>query len=127
MTCSLLVKKPLMTGGLLAFMGSMLVKKTLAGCRLEVVVLMLPQFVERPLPILVDAFRVGTSPQKNRPPGQFWRQQAGSLLVFAQGATDPIVWGVADPVGSARRRLCSFILQPPRRIGEGGQGQMSRQ
>ncbi len=99
--CSLLVKKPLTTGGLLAFVGGTLVKEplaticllaltsgflvkmVLAGCRLEAVALVLLQFVDHPLPILVDAFRVGASPKKYGPPGQFWRQQAGGLLVFA--------------------------------------------
>jgi hypothetical protein len=32
MTCSLLVEEPLTMGGLLAFMGSTLVKKALMGC-----------------------------------------------------------------------------------------------
>ncbi len=32
MTCSLLVKKPLTTGGLLEFVGGTLVKMALAGC-----------------------------------------------------------------------------------------------
>jgi hypothetical protein len=72
---SLFVKKALssasslLAGGLLAFVGSTLVKKALAGCRLEAVVLVLPQFVDRPLPILVDVFCAGASPKKNGPPG----------------------------------------------------------
>jgi hypothetical protein len=82
--------------------------------------LVLPQFVDHPLPILVGAFRVGASPKKYGPPGQFWRQQAGGLLVFAQGAINPILWGVADPVGSAWGRLQPLVLQPRQRIGEGG-------
>ncbi len=57
-----------------AFVGGTLVKKALEGCHLEAVVLMLPQFIDRPLPILVGAFCLGVSPKKNRPPGQFWRQ-----------------------------------------------------
>jgi hypothetical protein len=74
---SLFVKKALsgtsslLVGGLLAFVGSPLIKKVLAGCHLEAVVLVLPQFLDRPLPILVGAFRVGTSPKKNGPPRQF--------------------------------------------------------
>jgi hypothetical protein len=74
----------LLAGGLLAFMGGTLVKKALAGCHLEAVVLVLPQFIDRPLPILVGAFHVGASPKKNGPPRRFWRQQAGGLLVFAK-------------------------------------------
>jgi hypothetical protein len=58
----------LLAGSLLAFMGSTLVKKALAGCRLEAVALVLPQFVDCLLPILVGAFRAGTSPKKNGPP-----------------------------------------------------------
>ncbi len=46
----------LLAGGLLAFVGGKLVKKALAGCRLEAVALVLPQFVDRPLPILVGTF-----------------------------------------------------------------------
>jgi hypothetical protein len=81
----------LLAGGLLVFVGSTLVKKALAGCRLEAVVLVLQQFVDRPLPILVGAFRVGASPRKNGPPGQFWRQQAGGLLVFAKCSLEPFL------------------------------------
>ncbi len=71
---SLFIKKVLsgvsrlLAGGLLAFMGGTLVKKALAGCHLEAVALVLPQFVNRPLTILVGAFRVGESPKKNGPP-----------------------------------------------------------
>jgi hypothetical protein len=61
----------LLAGGLLIFVGGTIVKKALAGCRLEAVALVLPQFVDRPLPILVGAFRGGTSPKKNGPPRQF--------------------------------------------------------
>ncbi len=74
---SLFVKKALsgasslLAGGLLGFVGGTLVKKVLAGCHLEVVALVLPQFVDHPLPILVGAFRVGASPKKNGPPRQF--------------------------------------------------------
>jgi hypothetical protein len=79
----------LLAGGLLAFVGGTLVKKVLAGCRLEAVALVLPQFVHRPLPILVSTFRMGTSPKKNGPPRQFWRQQAGGLLVFTKCSLKP--------------------------------------
>jgi hypothetical protein len=72
---SLFVKKALsgtsslLAGGHLAFVGSRLVKKALVGCHLEAVVLVLPQFVDCPLLILVGAFRAGVSPKKNGPPG----------------------------------------------------------
>ena len=138
---SMFVKKTLsgasslLAGNLLAFVGSMLVKKALAGCRLEAVVLMLPQFVDRPLPILVGEFRAGTSPKKNGPPGRFWRQQAGSLLIFAKCSLEPFLVakgttnigrGIKDskiinhPVGGMWGRLQPLVLQPHQRIGEGG-------
>ncbi len=53
--------------------------------------LILPQFVDRPLPILVGAFRAGASPKKNGPPEQFWRQQAGGLLVLAKCSLEPFL------------------------------------
>ncbi len=65
---SLFIKKALsgasslLAGGLLAFVGSTLVKKALAGCRLEAMALVLPQVVDCPLPILVGMFRAGPSP-----------------------------------------------------------------
>ncbi len=65
-------------------MGGTLVKKALAGCRLEAVALVLPQFVGPPHPILVGAFREGASPKKNGPPGWVWRQYPSSLFVFAK-------------------------------------------
>ncbi len=74
---SLFVKKALssasslLVGSLLAFVGGTLVKKALAGCCLEAVALMFPQFVDRPLPIPVGALHVGVSPKKNGPPRQF--------------------------------------------------------
>ncbi len=67
-TCSLLVgsllafvggtlfKEALAMSGLLLFASSLLVDKALAGCCLEAVAFVLPQFVNRPLPILVGAF-----------------------------------------------------------------------
>jgi hypothetical protein len=61
----------LLAGGLLVFLGGTLVKKMMAGCRLEAVALVLPQFVDRPLPILVGTFCTGVSPKKNGPPRGF--------------------------------------------------------
>ncbi len=131
----------LLVGGLLAFVGGMLSKKALAGCRLEAVALVLPQFINRPLSILVGAFCAGASPKKDGPPGRFWRQQAGGLLVFAKCSLDPFLVAkgmtnigrgiefliiVKHPVGGAWGRLRPLVLQPPGRIGEGGCGQMSR-
>ncbi len=81
----------LLAGGLLAFVGGMLVKKALAGCRLEAVALVLPQFLDHPLPILVGTFRAGASPKKNGPSKRFWRQQAGGLLVFAKCLLEPFL------------------------------------
>ncbi len=68
--CSLLVEKPLMMDGLLAFVDGTLVKESLAtigllamtGCRLEVMALVLPQVVDCLLPIMVGVFRAGASP-----------------------------------------------------------------
>jgi hypothetical protein len=131
---SLFIKKALsgasslLAGSLLAFVGGTLVKKALAGCRLEAVALVLPQFVDRPLPILVGAFHTGASPKKNGPPGQFWRQQAGGLLVFAKCSLEPFLVAkgttnigrgieflkiVKHPVGGAWGRLQPLVLQPP--------------
>ncbi len=88
--CSLLVEKPLTTGGLLAFVGSMLVKEllatigllaltssflvemALAGCRLEAMVLVLPQFVHSLFPVLVGGLLASAASNKN-PPSQ-WRR-----------------------------------------------------
>ncbi len=160
-TSGLLIEDALVTHSLLAFKGSLFikkalsgassllaggllatfVKKVLAGCRLEAVVLVLPQFVNRPLPILVGAFRAGASPKKNGPPRQFWRQQAGGLLVFAKCSLEPFLVAkgmtnigsgieflkiVKHPVGGTWGRLQPLVLQPPGRIGEGGCGQMSQ-
>jgi hypothetical protein len=98
-------------------------------------VLVLPQVVNGPLSILVGAFRAGTGPMKNGPPKQGRRQQASGLVVFAEGALEPflIAKGAANasrgvvafvvikhPFGGAWGRLQPFVLQPPRRIGEGG-------
>ncbi len=126
---------------LLLFASSLLANMALAGRCLEAVVLVLPHFVDRPLPILVGMFRAGASPEKDGPPGQFWRQQAGGLLVFGKCSMEPfhVAKGttsigrgidylkiVKSPVGGAWGRLRPLVLQPRRRIGEGGQGQMSR-
>ncbi len=125
----------LLAGSLLAFVGGTLVKKALVGCRLEAVALVLSQFVDRPLPVLVGAFHAGASPKKNGPPRQFWRQQAGGLLVFAKCSLEPflVVKGTTNigrgidflkiveyPIGGAWGRLRPLVLQPHRRIGEGG-------
>ncbi len=60
-----------------------------SGCCLEAVALVLPQFVDRPLPILVGAFRKGASPKKNGPPGWVRRQYPSSLFIFAKGLLMP--------------------------------------
>ncbi len=70
---------------LLLFASSLLINMALAGCRLEAVALVLPQGVNRSLPILVGAFRTGASPKKNGPPGWVRRQYPSSLFVFAKG------------------------------------------
>ncbi len=59
------------------------------GCRLEAVALVLPQFVDHPLPILLGAFHEGASPKKNGPPGWVRRQYPSSLFVFAKGSLMP--------------------------------------
>ena len=88
-----LVKESLEMSCLLLFVSSLLVNMALAGRRLELeaVALVLPQGLDRPLPILVGTFRAGTSPKKNGPPRQFWRQQAGCLLVFAKCSLEPFL------------------------------------
>jgi hypothetical protein len=131
----------LLAGGLLVFVGGTLVKKALVGCRLEAVALMLPQFLDRPLPVLVGVFHASTIPKKNGPPRQFWRQQASGLLVFAKCLLEPFLVAkgttnigrgiefliiVEHPVGGAWGRLRPLVLQPPRKIREGGCEQMSR-
>ncbi len=106
-------------------MGGTLVKKALAVCHLDAVALMHPQFVDRPLPILVGAFRAGASPKKNGPPRQFWRQQASGLLVFAKCSLEPFLVAkgttnigrgiefliiLEHPVGGAWGRLQPLVL-----------------
>ncbi len=100
-----LVKEALAVSGLLFVVSSLLVEMALVGRHLKATALVLPKGIDCPLPILVGVFREGASPMKNGPPVWFWWQQPGSLLVFAQGGTDPIVWGIAYPVRSAWRRL----------------------
>ncbi len=57
-----LVKESLATIGLLALTSDFLVEMALAGCCLEAMALVLPQVVDRPLPIPVGVFHAGTSP-----------------------------------------------------------------
>jgi hypothetical protein len=136
-----LFEEALAMSGLLLFASSLLIDKALAGCRLEAVALVLPQFVDRPLSILVGMFREGASLKKNGPPRQFWRQQAGGLLVFAKCSLEPFLVAngmtiigrgiecliiIKHPVGCAWGRLQPLVLQPPGRIGEGERGQMSQ-
>ncbi len=85
-----LVEEALAMSCLLLFESSLLINMTLAGCRLEAVVLVLSQGIDCALPILEGAFCKGASPKKNEPPGQFQRQQAGGLLVFAKCSLGPI-------------------------------------
>jgi hypothetical protein len=66
---STLVEEALGMSCLLLFASSLLVNMALAGHHLEVVALILPQGVDRPLPILVGAFRAGASLKKDGPPG----------------------------------------------------------
>ncbi len=102
---------------------------------------MLPQFVDRPLPILVGAFGKGASPKKNGPPRWVQRQYPSSLFVFTKGSLMPffVTKGMTNigrgiefliivehPVGGVWGRLWPLVLQPHQRIGEGIRGQMSR-
>ena len=88
---------------------------------------MLPQFVDRPLPILVGAFCKGASPKKNGPPGWVRRQYPSSLFVFTKGLLMPffVMKGttnigrgiefliiVKHPVGGAWGRLRPLVLEP---------------
>jgi hypothetical protein len=88
---STLVEEALAMSCLLLFASSLLVNMAMAGCRLEAVALVLSQGVNCPLPILVGAFRTRASPKKDRLPGRFWRQQAGSLLVFEKCLLEPFL------------------------------------
>jgi hypothetical protein len=103
----------------------------------EAMVLVRPQFVDGPLPILVRVVHASISPMKNGSPAWPRRQQSGSLLVFTDGSLMPIfdtkrstkgVQGggvvtfvvVEQPLGGAWGRLRPFNIQPPGRIGEVG-------
>jgi hypothetical protein len=136
-----LVEESLAMSCLLLFASSLLANMALAGRHLEAVALVLPHFVDHPLLILVGTFCAGASPEKDGPPRQFWRQQAGGLLVFAKCSLEPfyivkgttsISWGIGFlkiveyPVRGAWGRLGPLVLQPHQRIREGGRGQMSR-
>jgi hypothetical protein len=84
--CSLLVEKPLMMGGLLAFVGGtllkellatigllaltsgFLVKMALAGRRLEAMVLVLPQLAHGLFPVLVGGLLMSATSGKNSLP-----------------------------------------------------------
>ncbi len=90
-TCSLLVEKPLTTGGLLAFIGGtlgkeslvtigllaltsgFLVEMALAGRRLEAMALVLPQFVHSSFPVLVGGLLASAASGKNLP--SQWRRR----------------------------------------------------
>ncbi len=60
--CSTLVEESLVAIGLLALTSGFLIKMVVAGRRLEAMALVLPQFGNCPLPILVGAFHAGSSP-----------------------------------------------------------------
>ena len=163
-TSSLLVKEALAMCSLpLMFEGGVLLKKTLScvsGLLVEeplavdslvltgasglldeeCLVLVPPQIVNGRLSIPVGAVHVSASPMKNGPPTWPWRQQSGSLLVFADGSLMPFfitkwltnIGGgvvafvvVEQPLGGTWGRLRPLKLQPPGRIGEVGRGQMS--
>ncbi len=115
-------------------MDNTIVKKMLAGLHLEVVALVLPQFVDRPFPILVGVFRMGASPKKNGPTRKFWRKQAGCLLVLAKCLLEPFLFAkgttnisrgiefliiVDYPVEGVWGRLQPLVLNSPGRVGGG--------
>jgi hypothetical protein len=120
---------------LLAGASGLLVKE------LSATALVFPQGVDRPPPIQVGAFCAGASPKKDGPPGGGRRQYPSSLFVFAKGSLKPFfvtkgttsigrgiefLVNVEYPVGGAWGRLRPLVLQPRRRIREGGRGQMGR-
>jgi hypothetical protein len=104
--------------------------------------LVCPQYFDYPLPNPVGAVRASASPMERGSPAWPRRQQSGSLLVFAVATVEPvfIAKGTANvgrgvvvvyivvnhPVGGVWGSVRPFELQPPGRIEEGGQGQMSR-
>jgi hypothetical protein len=127
----LLVASSLLAGasgsGCLALTSGFLVKMALAGCRLEAMVLIFPQGVNRPLPIQVGAFCAGASPKKDGPPGWVRRQYPSSLFVFAKESLKPFfvmkgttnigrgiefLINVEHPFGGAWGRLRPLVLQP---------------
>jgi hypothetical protein len=116
-----LVKELLTTSGLLSLTSGFLVEKAFTCCRMEAMALVLPQFIERPLPILVGSFCASASPKTNWPPGQFRRHQPSGLFVFAKCSLEPslAVKGrvcsiiFEHPVGGAWGRLGPFVWQPP--------------
>ncbi len=65
---SMLVKKLLTMCGFLLLMSSFLIDKALAGCCLLAMALVLPQFVQGPLPVLVVGLLASATSGKNRPP-----------------------------------------------------------
>ena len=132
-TSGVLVEEPLAVGSLVLAGASGLLDE-------ECLVLVPPQIVNGRLSIPVGAVHVSASPMKNGPPTWPWRQQSGSLLVFADGSLMPFfvtkwltnIGGgvvafvvVEQPLGGTWGRLRPLKLQPPGRIGEVGRGQMS--
>jgi hypothetical protein len=81
-TSGVLVEEPLVVGSLVLAGASGLLDE-------ECLVLIPPQIVDGRLPIPVGALCVSASPMKNGPPTWLWRQQSGSLLVFADGSLMP--------------------------------------
>jgi hypothetical protein len=61
-TSGVLVEELLAMSCLLLFASSLLINMALAGHRLEAVALVLPHFIDRPLPIPVGVFRASASP-----------------------------------------------------------------
>ncbi len=102
-TCSHLIKKLLMRGGLLAVVGGMLVKEllatigllsltssflvkmALAGCCLLAMALVFPQFVHNSLPVLVGGLLASKTSGKNWTPQWQWWDQPCGLFVFKNG------------------------------------------
>jgi hypothetical protein len=83
-----LVKKLLMTCGLLSLTSRFLVGKALGGRCLLAMVLILPQFVHGPLPVLVvGLLESGTSGKNCLPQWRRWQQPCG-LFVFVSGTIE---------------------------------------
>ncbi len=87
----MLVTMLLATSILLLFVSGTLIEKALAGLCLLVMVPILSQFVHGLFPVPVGSLLASTASGKNWPPQWQWREQPWALLVFTQGATDPIV------------------------------------